>query len=214
MTKKDKIKKEYKKQRKRVLSYIRSLDKKDLLYAGKVPDIPKNITQGSINRLKKLTAKYIKDHSYYINKDTGEQFDSKRDYLRSKEVAQVTAPKREDKPQKRSDKKSDQVGIPRQEDMLINSFLDNAKKYPAQAYPFLSGWLSRLIDLYSKKDVAIMLQRAEDNGVTLSWEIAYSDELLNQFALDLTHYLPEAGDFTVNALEDLLEDIEDYVDYG
>lgn len=214
MTKKDKIKKEYKKQRKRVLSYIRSLDKKDLLYAGKVPDIPKNITQGSINRLKKLTAKYIKDHSYYINKDTGEQFDSKRDYLRSKEVTQVTAPKREDKSQKRSDKKSDQGTIPRQEDMLINSFLNNAKKYPVQAYPFLSGWLESLINLYGKKDVAVMLQRAEDNGVTLTWEIAYSYELLNDFALELTRYLPEAGDFTVDALEDLLNDIEDYVDYG
>lgn len=195
MTKKDKIKKEYQKERRRILRYIRELSKKDQFYTGKVPDIPKNITQASVNRLKKLSNKTIKDKSKYFDRDTGEIFDTKKDYKKAKQ-------------------ESIPDDIPRQEDMLIGAFLDNASKFPKFAYPFLSGWINTLIAQRGKQDVATMLQMAEDNGVTLTWDIAYKEGELNNFAHELLNYLPEVDGFTKDKMDDMLDEIEDFIDYG
>lgn len=199
MTKKDKLKKEYKKERQRVLRRIKELDKKDKLFTGKVPEIPKKITQGSINRLKKISNQYIKDKSVYIDKDTGEIFKYKRDYLISKETNQ---------------RETTQNDLPRQEDMLINAYLDNASRFPKFAYPYLSGWLNALINARGKKDVAYMLQAAENAGVVLTWEIAYKDGELENYAHKLLEFLPEIDKFTKDKLDDMLDEIEGFTYYG
>ena len=79
MTKKDKLKKEYKKERQRVLRRIRELDKKDKLFTGKVPEIPKKITQGSINRLKKYQISTLKISQFILIKTQAR-------YLSTKEI--------------------------------------------------------------------------------------------------------------------------------
>lgn len=199
MTKKDKLKKEYKKERRRVLRRVRELNKKDKLFMGKVPEIPKTITQGSINRLKKISNQYIKDKSVYIDKDTGETFKYKRDYILSKENKQREAVQKD---------------LPRQEDMLINAYLDNARKFPKVAYPYLSGWLKALINSRGKKEVAYMLQEAENAGVSLTWDIAYKESEIENYAHKLLDYLPEIDKFTKDRLDDMLDEIESFTYYG
>lgn len=65
---------EYRKERKRVRDFIsRARRKGEIIPADVLPPIPKRITQGSINRLKKLTAKALHEKATtYINTVTGE----------------------------------------------------------------------------------------------------------------------------------------------
>lgn len=65
---------EYRKERKRVRDFIsRAKRKGEIIPADVLPPIPKRITQGSINRLKKLTAKALHEKATtYINTVTGE----------------------------------------------------------------------------------------------------------------------------------------------
>lgn len=65
---------EYRKERKRVRDFIsRAKRKGEIIPSDVLPPIPKRITQGSINRLKKLTAKALHEKATtYINTVTGE----------------------------------------------------------------------------------------------------------------------------------------------
>ena len=65
---------EYRKERKRVRDFIsRARRKGEIIPSDVLPPIPKRITQGSINRLKKLTAKALHEKATtYINTVTGE----------------------------------------------------------------------------------------------------------------------------------------------
>lgn len=65
---------EYRKERKRVRDFIsRARRKGEIIPTDVLPPIPKRITQGSINRLKKLTAKTLHEKATtYINTVTGE----------------------------------------------------------------------------------------------------------------------------------------------
>lgn len=65
---------EYRKERKRVRDFIsRARRKGEIIPTDVLPPIPKRITQGSINRLKKLTAKALHEKATtYINTVTGE----------------------------------------------------------------------------------------------------------------------------------------------
>lgn len=77
MSKKSTLKKAYQKERKRVLNYLRRREKAGFLTSFSMPKIPKRITQGSINRLKKLTPKYLKSkETMFLDYETGEVFES------------------------------------------------------------------------------------------------------------------------------------------
>lgn len=78
MSKKAALKKAYQRERKRVLNYLRRREKAGFLTSFTVPKIPKRITQGSINRLKKLTPKFLKSkETMFLDYETGEVFESK-----------------------------------------------------------------------------------------------------------------------------------------
>lgn len=62
----------YRKERKRVLQLIRRNEKVGIFLDNPPPALPKRITQGSINRLKKINAEYIREKGYAIDIETGE----------------------------------------------------------------------------------------------------------------------------------------------
>lgn len=62
----------YRKERKRVLQLIRRNEQRGIIFDEQIPAIPKKITMGSINRLKKIDKNYLKDHATGIDVETGE----------------------------------------------------------------------------------------------------------------------------------------------
>lgn len=69
---KNSLKEQYKKERKRVLQYINRSRKQGKIVNIEVPKIPKRITTGSINRLKKFTPKKLSESATYVSLETGE----------------------------------------------------------------------------------------------------------------------------------------------
>ena len=63
----------YRKERKRIQSFIRRAEKRGYIFGENVlPTIPKKITQGSVRRLQKLTAKALYEKALWASPETGE----------------------------------------------------------------------------------------------------------------------------------------------
>ena len=71
---------EYRKERRRVSRIINTYKKKGYEVEVEIPSIPKKITQASINRLKKYTARYVSERSFAPNLYTGEKI-TVREYM-------------------------------------------------------------------------------------------------------------------------------------
>lgn len=69
------ILKEYRRERRRILATINRYKKLGLDVNLVVPNIPKNVTSGSIRRLKKISLKKIQESSYGPSYETGERID-------------------------------------------------------------------------------------------------------------------------------------------
>ncbi len=67
------VKAEYNKQRKRITSFIRRATKRGYVFEENIlPQIPKTVTQASVRRLQKLTAKILYEKAYWASPETGE----------------------------------------------------------------------------------------------------------------------------------------------
>lgn len=65
--------KQYRKERKRIQSYMSKLRKKGYEVYYKLPSIPKKVTEGSVRRLKKITAKTLKSKSRLVAKPSNNE---------------------------------------------------------------------------------------------------------------------------------------------
>ena len=69
--KKSKYEQAYKKERRRIQSFLRSAIKRGYLFKEDVlPKIPKTITEASVRRLKKLTPKELYKKAEYVSEET------------------------------------------------------------------------------------------------------------------------------------------------
>ena len=73
------VQKEYYKQRKRIQNFISRAKKRGYVFEENIlPNVPKKITQASVNRLKNLTAKELYKKGWYVQPTTGEAVEGLR----------------------------------------------------------------------------------------------------------------------------------------
>jgi hypothetical protein len=155
--KKGKYYKDYIKERKRIQSFIYRQKKKGyIIPEGLLPKIPKRITLGSLNRLRKLTVDVLYKKLEYYDLETGEILKGKK-------------PK-----QKKQKKQKEKVinKLPNADDIIINNVLSELQKYVPSSSQ--SRFLSELkkesvsdienmifgaINLYGKNVVARRLEK-------------------------------------------------------
>lgn len=92
---------------------------------------------------------------------------------------------------------------------IIANYLDSIRHYPSNAEPILRNWLNSIISKYGKDDVATMLQEGANNGVVLTYDIAYDNEKLQGYIADMLDFLPE---MTEQWKEDVMEAFESWAD--
>lgn len=101
--------------------------------------------------------------------------------------------------------------FPSEADIIIQNFRsDIIARFPENAGPILSDWIDRLLSLYSKEDVAQMLNNAAENGVTIDYKVAYNNDLLMGTIADFMDFLPEASEGVKQDLMDAIEYNEDW----
>lgn len=92
---------------------------------------------------------------------------------------------------------------------IISNYKNQLEQYPAMAEPMLKNWLDYMILSHGEEAVATMLQDGAENGIILSFEIAYSEEKLVGYIADLMDWLPEMTDWYKAELMEQFETWDD-----
>mgnify|MGYP000997138938 CR=1 FL=1 len=197
---------EYRKQRRRIQQAIRRAEKRGYIVEKEaiLPDIPKKVTQASINRLKKIDTQKIYKNSVKLDTETGEiTSGTKARTEERKESAKKAARTRKEKrfsPQTGAseiydfDYSTQYNSFPNGADIIIQNFrADTIARFPENAGPKLTQWLDNLISTKGKNDVATMLEEASYNGIIINEKVAYTDDLLFSAMADMLDFLPDAS---------------------
>lgn len=210
------VQQQYKKERNRIQSAMRRLEKKGyVLPDDLLPSTPKKITQASINRLKKISTEAIYKKSVRLDIETGEITPGivARDKTRSqraKKAARSRAFKQEYVAPEVYIEPPQYTTFPSGADIIINNFrTDVIGRFPESAGPILTRWLDALLAQQDKEDVANMLETAAANGVVIDYKVAYDKEALRGAIADFMDYLDTTPGFKQD-LMDALEFEEDW----
>lgn len=208
---------DYKKQVKRLKQAVRRAEKRGYIVPENViPKQPKRITKKSVERLKKITTKEIYSKSEKLDFETGELIPGEvaRKQERS-ESAKKAAKKRKEK-RYNAEKGESEYYEPQYEtfpsaaDIVIANFRAELARFPEVAQPIVNKWLDRLLNDYSKEDVAEMLENAAAQGLGIDYSVAYREDLLLDRLSEMLELLPDAS--TGNKM-DIMEALEYYEDW-
>ena len=190
---------EYRRQRKRVQNLIRRYEKQGLMVNLELPSIPKRITQGSVNRLAKLTPERVRRNTIGVDVSTGEILSYNR----------ARAQQRRERMQSTAEQDVLPLDIPFSADIVISNFRSNITIWNEAAQSIILRWLDTVIDKFGKEKVAKMLQDAEEQGMLPNHKIVYDAILLRSGLAEMLD-LMEVGNFERDRLQDELEYEESY----
>lgn len=227
MTKKEKLRIEYFRQRKRIQATKRRYNKQGFEVDFELPKIPKNITQASINKLEKIKPKQIQEKSIYVDPLTGEELS----YFHGKKVikerkseqtqAYLKTAQYEYETLKARDKLKDEYITAKKEEYLqtfdfnehvIDAFRSMIALFPKMAEPYLTKWLDMAIDDFGKEVVADGLAKAINDGNMLTRKTAYSETELANYTERLFKFF-NVGNFEREEFETAFEESKNYIDY-
>lgn len=227
MTKKEELRIEYFRQRKRIQATKRRYKKQGFEVDFELPKIPKNITQASINKLEKIKPKQIQEKSIYVDPLTGEELS----YFRGKKVikerkseqtqAYVKTTQYEYNTLKARDNLKDEYISAKKEEYLqtfdfnehvIDVFRSMIALFPKMAEPYLTKWLDMAIEEFGKEVVADGLAKAINDGNMLTRKTAYSETELANYTERLFKFF-NVENFEREEFETAFEEAKYYIDY-
>lgn len=227
MTKKEELRIEYFRQRKRIQGTIRRYKKQGFEVDFELPKIPKNITRASINNLEKIKPKQIQEKSIYVDPLTGEELS----YFRGKKVikerkseqtqAYVKTTQYEyDTLKARDNLKDEYISAKKEEylqtfdfnDHVIDAFRSMIALFPKMAEPYLTKWLDMSIEQFGKEVVADGLAKAINDGNMLTRKTAYSETELSNYTERLFKFF-NVENFEREEFETAFEEAKYYIDY-
>lgn len=208
---------DYRKQVKRLKQAVRRAEKRGYIIPDDIiPEQPKRITRKSVERLKKITTKEIYAKSEKLDFETGEliQGEVARKAERSaasKKAAQTRREKRYNEKLGESEYYEQQYEeFPSGADIVIQNFRAELTRFPEVAQPLVNSWLNRLLNDYSKEDVAEMLENAATQGLGVDYSIAYREDLLLDRLSQMLELLPGASTGNKMDIMEALEYEEDW----
>lgn len=183
------IQKEYQRNRRRIQSAIRRLERRGYLVPeGILPPRPKNITSASVRRLERITTDKLYKKSRYVEQETGEvlpgpQGRKVEDRLRSEYRREIAKQRAQERKEQKAREKSyaperDYVDF---DDTVIYNFQQNMtlifSRNPAML-EYISNWLNRCLVTFDREQVADALERSKSNGDWPDWDCVSDWELL------------------------------------
>lgn len=214
LTNKERLEREYNKQIRRI-----ERRKKELEQLGYVvTDIkerkkPKNVTEGTIRSLKKITPKFIREHARIVSFETGEVANPKTQASKriANENAMLASENVQTKPPKRHKYSKPKEKVPNMDDTIINNFLALMSELPQPIYHVIKLAVARQISNKGKGFVAQALHDMPDqmqNDLLLAK--TPSDTAIIGFETYLYEYLP-INDYEKRIIEET-QDFETWDD--
>ena len=208
---------DYRKQVKRLKQAVRRAEKRGYIIPDDIiPEQPKRVTRKSVERLKKITTKDIYAKSEKLDFETGELIPgevARKDERSktSKKAAQTRKEKRYNAQQGESEYYEPQYEtFPSAADIVIGNFRAELTRFSEVAQPLVNQWLDRLLNDYSKEDVAEMLENAAAQGLGIDYSIAYREDLLLDRLSEMLELLPDASTGNKMDIMEALEYEEDW----
>ena len=206
---------DYKKQVKRLKQAIRRAKKRGYVIPDNIiPQQPKRVTRKAVERLKSITTNDIYSKSEKIDFDTGELIPGEvaRKAERSEAAKKAARTRREKR--YNAEKGESEYYEPQYETFpsaaVISNFRAEASRFPEVAQPIINQWLNRLLNDYSKEDVAEMLEQAASQGLGIDYSIAYREDLLLDRLSEIMDLLPGASTGNKMDIMEALEYEEDW----
>lgn len=206
---KNEIYREYRKQRKRIQSFIRRAEKRGFVFENPLPPIPKKITEASIRRLSKLTPKALYKKAKYASEETSGEIVSgtkgrnierrraakKAAKTRKRKVSNIA--KRVEKPESEIIYTNKKRNSRESGDLFTRIIITNYKRHISQfnekAYMILLRWLEKLIEENGIQNTAKMLEDGANSGLIVNYKVVYSDTALTNYMAEMLNYLPDSG---------------------
>lgn len=183
--------KEYRRIRKNLQSWVRAENRRGFIYDTEklIPKIPKKITRGSINRLKKLTPEKRRSYATaYVDFNTGEIFTPKEGRKRY----------RQDRKLYRETGNMDVFATaPDISSVILENFYDLISSYVFGRWDrrvtdrrdMAKSWIDRIVNTYGADAAAQMLEEGKRKGNWLSSKEAYDAIRLQASLNEMLTYL-------------------------
>lgn len=220
--------KEYQKQYNRIKNAQRRLSKQgyivpDYLMPNKPSTVDK-FTKRMVDKLRKITPKYIQRRSGKVNFETGELVREPVAQKSRKTYQYERAPKK-----KSFSKETDSFFEPLEDDYdaegrwvfedydtrVIEEVREQLRRFPnADGARILETWLDLVIKAYGEQATAVMLIEGQNNGIIITYEVAYKGGY-SVYMTDMLNYMPKTiNGYDVSARETLTEMMELFEDWG
>lgn len=204
------VKQAYRKERQRIQRQINRMTKRGYDVPDLLPKIPKNITQASVRRLKKITTEKLYKESRFIDVETGE-------ILTSKEGQELERSRRK-KPKPRVQAPPPSLVAPQEPEYVIfdkqiltvftmemtEIFGRNEK-----LFNYITRWYNRSLDKYGAEEMAETLEQAKAQGMFPGWEAVSDGEILVGKLEAITNLMA----INSESREELFEELEQLEDW-
>lgn len=208
---------DYKKQVNRLKKAVKRAEGRGYIVPDNIiPERPKRITRKSVERLKKITTNDIYAKSEKLDLETGELIPG--EVARKQERSEAAKKSAKTRKERRYNPKKGESeyyepqyeSFPSAADIVISNFRAEASRFPELAQPIVNQWLNRLLNDYSKEDVAEMLENAAAQGLGIDYSIAYREDLLLDRLSEMMDLLPGASTGNKMDIMEALEYEEDW----
>lgn len=198
----------YQKNIRRIKRFIREKEKVGFSFPSLNLEIPSRVTKKRLRTIEAINAKALYSLSTYHGEATyGEQ-------VEGTEALKIIRENRKESRKKRQPAAPAPEPFPRAADIIIDNFFEGLNLLSgAEGVPTLNGFINRMIAERGKDDVANMLVHMAENGVILTFEIAYKSEETRAFITEALNYLPDLGRLERDKILDELEELEEWASY-
>ena len=201
---------EYRKERQRIQRQINRMTKRGYDVPDLLPKIPKNITQASVRRLKKITTEKLYKESRFIDFETGEILTSKEGQTlersrRKKPKHKVQAPP----PTPVAPPEPDYVMFDNQILTVFSMEMTEIFGRNEKLFNYITRWYNRALEKYGAEEMAEVLEQAKAEGMFPGWEAVSDSEILVGKLEAITNLMA----INAESREELFEELEQLEDW-
>lgn len=219
---------EYSKQIRRIKSFVRRATKRGFIFPENlIPQRPEKIMRKDVEKLKEMTAPSMYKEAQYVEPSTGEvvsgyqgrKSERRRAYYKGRKKGKTYkgrryeqyAPPEETEP--RPYMPTDDPDF--YSETVIRNFHYILSQYSPEATWVLRNWIANLIFKYGANEVALMLQAGAEQGLIVTWDVVYDEQMQRSYMSDMVNYIasiePEDAEIYGQAFYDALERDDGYV---
>lgn len=207
----------YRKERRRIQRQIRRMENRAYDVPSLLPDMPKRITQASINRLKKISTEYLYKHSRYIDIDTGEILTGEQGRKKERKEAalRAAATRRELKkelvtpPTPIAPPEPDYVMFDKQILTVFTMEMTEIFGRNERLFNYITRWYNMSLEKYGAEEMAEALEKAKSEGLFPGWEAVSDSEILVGKLEAITNLMA----INSESREELFEELEQLEDW-